>query len=146
MYRLLMLGLLLLSCSLPLHAADHQLDLSGGWIRLLPAHLPAGGYFTLHNRSGEPLKLTGATSPAYGSVMLHHSMESSGQSHMMHVDSVTVPAHGTLSFTPGGYHLMLMQPKTSLKVGGKVDVTLSFSDGEKLTASFTLKPAGASGP
>lgn len=144
--RLFILGLLVLPCSLPLHAATSKLDLSGGWIRLLPAKLPAGGYFTLHNHSDQSVKLIAATSPAYGDVMLHHSAESNGQSHMMKVESVVVPAHGTLKFAPGGYHLMLMQPKTSLKVGDEVNITLRFNDGEKLTAPFKLRPAGASGP
>lgn len=144
--RLFILGLLALPCSLPLHAATNKLDLSGGWIRLLPGYLPAGGYFTLHNHSDHSVKLIKAASPDYGNVMLHHSVESNGQSHMVKVNSVTVPAHGTLEFAPGGYHLMLMQPKASLKAGGKVDITLRFNDGEKLTAPFKLRPASASGP
>lgn len=144
--RLFMLGLLALPCSLPLQAATSPLDLSGGWIRLLPGQLPAGGYFTLHNSSDHPVRLVGATSPDYGNVMLHHSAESGGQSRMVMVDSVPVPAHGTLKFAPGGYHLMLTQPKTTLKAGGKVPVTLRFNDGETLTAPFALRPADANSP
>ncbi len=140
---LLLCGLL---GSLPLHAAGHTLSLSGGWVRLLPGSLPAGGYFVLHNDGDRPLKLTGAAGRDYGQVMLHRSVESNGQSQMRQVDSVTLPAHGTLRFAPGGYHLMLMQPKTPLKVGNKVAITLRFSDGETLTAPFALRPAGASGP
>lgn len=144
--RLFLLGLSALLTALPAHAADPSLAVSGAWIRLLPGTLPAGGYFTVKNSTGRARELTGASSPAYGHVMLHHSTQSGGQSHMVMVDSVTVPAHGTLSFAPGGYHLMLMQPKGGLKVGGSVTIMLHFKNGTTLTVPFKLQAAGASGP
>ena len=46
--------------------------------------------------------------------MLHQSKEENGVEKMLPVKSVPVPAHGTLSFAPGGYHLMCMQPQASM--------------------------------
>jgi copper(I)-binding protein len=76
--------------------------------------------------------------------MLHQSVEKGGQDQMMMVAQVTVPAHGSVSFAPAGYHLMCMQPSPSMKVGGSVPVTLHFADAGTLTASFPVK--GARGP
>ena len=42
-------------------------------------------------------------------------------------------------FTPGGFHLMCEQPK--MKVGGKVAVSLSLSDGSAINVSFDVKDA-----
>jgi copper(I)-binding protein len=58
------------------------------------------------------------------------------------VKSLKVPAHGTLSFQPGGYHLMCMKPQSSMKIGASVPVTLKFADGKTLTASFPVKGPG----
>ena len=73
-------------------------------MRALPAHLPAAGYFTLHNAGKDPLALTAASSPACGMLMLHKSTQSGGMGSMEDVASVPVPAGGDIKFAPGGYH------------------------------------------
>ena len=110
-------------------------------MRVLLASRPAGGYFTLDNNAAEPLILTGAASPGCGSLMLHRSMNSGGTDSMAAVDHVSVPAHGSISFAPGGYHLMCMQPAATLRPGGTIPVTLTFDGGGKLTANFTVEGA-----
>ncbi len=113
---------------------------SDGWIRALPGDNPAGGYFTLHNPDKTPLVLTGISSPACGTAMLHMTHEMGGMVHMMMVDNVTVPAGGTFHFAPGGYHVMCMAPK-GLKPGTNVAVTLKFADGSQVIANFAVKTA-----
>lgn len=123
----------------PALAAD--VTVGDGWFRALPAGLPAGGYFTLHNNTGKDIALTGASSPACGMVMLHMSMNMGGTSSMMDVNSVAVPAHGEVAFKPGGYHLMCMHPAGAMKPGAKVGVTLEFAGGTKADAMFAVKDA-----
>ncbi len=60
---------------------------------------------------------------------------------MVHVDSVPVPAHGSVAFKPGGYHLMCMKPKPAMKPGATVSVSLEFADGTKTVANFAVKDA-----
>jgi periplasmic copper chaperone A len=112
-----------------------------GWIRALPAAIPSGGYFTLENKSGKAVTLTGAASPACGMLMLHKSDDKGGMSSMTDVAEVPVPAGGSVSFTPGSYHLMCMNTKPSLKPGASVPVTLAFKSGEKLTVNFAVRNA-----
>ncbi|MDE2181597.1 MAG: copper chaperone PCu(A)C [Alphaproteobacteria bacterium] len=111
------------------------------WFRSLPAGLPAGGYFTLHNVGHSTLTLTGATSSACGMIMLHKSSDKEGMSSMEEVSQVNVAPGATLKFAPGGYHLMCMDPKPSLKPGKSVDVSLLFADGTKLEVAFTVRNA-----
>ena len=106
------------------------------WMRYLLPNLPAGGYVTLTNGGNADAVITAAASPACGMLMLHKSVDSSGMAMMMDVPSVTVPAHGSVSFTPGGYHLMCMQP--SMKIGDKVPVTLTFQDGTILPLTMPV--------
>lgn len=119
-------------------AASEPVTVSGAWIRLLPTDVPLAGYFTLHNDTDAPVKLTGATSPAFKRIALHHSMSENGMDKMKPVRDVTVPAGGELQFAPGGYHLMMWR-NASLSIGDRVGVTLQFSDGHSVTTHFTVK-------
>ena len=121
----------------PALAAD--VTVSGAWFRALPAGLPAGGYFTVHNNTDKDIALTGASSAACGTVMLHRSMNMGGMEQMKMVKSVTVPAHGEIAFKPGDYHLMCMKPKPEMTPGGSVSVTLEFAGGSKVKAGFAVK-------
>ena len=49
-------------------------------------------------------------SPACGMLMLHRSANVGGMESMMMVESMDVPAGGTIAFAPGGYHLMCTSP------------------------------------
>lgn len=123
----------------PAFAAD--VEVSGAWMRALPAKLPAAGYFTLHNKGKTAVTLTGAETDACGMAMLHRSMQNGGTSSMQDVDSVVVPAGGTIEFAQGGYHLMCMDPTPALKPGAKIAVTLVFAGGAKVTSDFAVKNA-----
>lgn len=116
------------------------------WIRWLPARLPAAGYAVIRNVGDEPLRLTGARSPDYGMVMLHHSRLAHGDSTMEMVDSLDIPAHGSVELAPGGYHLMLSQPTHAIKPGDHVKVTFEFAGSGELQVDFPVRPANASGP
>jgi copper(I)-binding protein len=125
------------------HGEDNGLAVSDGWMRMIIPSRPAAGYFTLRNNGAKDRVLTGASSPACGTVMLHRSVTADGAEKMEMVDKVTVPAHGTLQFAPHGYHLMCMKPSPAMEPGKDVPVTLRFLDGSALTTAFKVK--GASG-
>lgn len=125
---------------LPAHAAPNA-AVTDGWFRALPSNLPAGGYFTLHNKGSSTLTLNGAASQACGMLMLHRSTEMGGMSHMEDVSSVDVPPGGEVKFAPGGYHLMCMNPAAEMKPGGTVKVTLKFANGETLESDFAVRNA-----
>ncbi len=122
-------------------AQGSEVKVSDAWLRALPAGLPAGGYFTLHNNTGKALTLTGASSAACGMLMLHKSDDMGGMMHMEDVTKVEVPAGGTIKFAPGGYHLMCMEPSADIKPGGKVRITLGFSDGSRVETPFAVRSA-----
>jgi len=112
---------------------------SNCWVRLLPGNLPSGAYFDVTNTSSNAIDLQRVDSDAFGMAMLHRTQSNGGTSTMEMVKSATVPANGTLKFAPGGYHVMLEQPKHPLKVGSTIALTFSFSDGEKTTAQCAVK-------
>ena len=127
-----------------------SVTVTNAWIRELPANLPAAGYFTLHNDAKTPIALTGASSPACGSLAMHETRTAGaagsmggmgGMSSMREVARVDVPPGGTIRFEPGGFHLMCMEPKPAIKPGNEIAVTLDFSDGTNITAEFAVRTA-----
>jgi len=138
---LLLAGLL---CAGAAHATQAaHVHATDAWIRVMPANLPAGGYVSLRNNGDQPAVLDGASSAAYGSVMLHQSSTDTGMGRMRMVDSLTVPAHGQVALAPGGYHFMLMDAGKPVQPGQTVQVVLHFADGSTLVTDFLAKPANA---
>ena len=108
-----------------------------GWFRALPPSVPSGGYFTLRNTGTKPLTLTDVETPACGMVMMHKSSNGG----MEHVMSLEVAAGETVTFAPGGYHLMCMDTKPALKPGARVPVTFHFAGNQDVTATFDVRNA-----
>ncbi len=125
----------------PAAAAETGVTLADGYIRTIIPARPAAGYFTLTNGGDTAASLVGASSPGCGSVMLHQTVSSNGQETMVAVKSVEVPPHGSVSFAPGGYHLMCMKPAATLKPGTSVAMSLRFADGGTLSADFPVRGA-----
>lgn len=120
-------------------------------------------YLTIENTSGTVDKLFSASVPQSfakgasihemvmgdGTTATTMAMDSSssttagsGSSSMMsmkEVSSVTIPANGTVTFEPGGYHIMLTGLAAPLKNGQKFDVNLGFLNGGVIKVTATVK-------
>jgi copper(I)-binding protein len=137
-----LLGLLGGTRSLPAERAA-TLQITNAWIRWLPANLPSAGYMTLTNTGSLPRVLVGASSPDFAELSFHETRVEGGVSEMAAVNSISIRPQTSVRFTPGGYHIMLMSPKQSLRAGDKVPITLRFTDGQTLNALFEVRAAGA---
>jgi copper(I)-binding protein len=111
------------------------------WIRWLPGDLPAAGYATITNLGDAPLTLLGVSSRDYGSVMFHRTRLERGMETMLPLDSLAVPPRSSVSFAPGGNHLMLMQPLHAIAPGDRLILTLHFSAGPDLEVPFEVRRA-----
>lgn len=127
-------------------ARSEPVRVQQAWIRWLPANLPAGGYLTLTNLTDHALALVSATSPDYGSVGLHRTLNRNGTSSMVPVARIDLAPHARVDFAALGYHLMLMQPRVPVAPGDHVPVTLHFADGRSFTANFEVLKPSATGP
>ncbi|MGP6158105.1 MAG: copper chaperone PCu(A)C [Vulcanimicrobiaceae bacterium] len=132
-------------------ADPNNITVARAWSR--PASDTGVVYVTIHNAGVRSDRLLGAASPVARHVELHesveHSMQSSmpgmgmtGMSLMREVSSVTVPAHGTVTFKPGGYHVMLVGLTHPLIAGETFPVRFRFAGAGEVTATATVRGAG----
>lgn len=131
---------LLLAVALPVRA-EPTLDVQDAWIRHMIGDRPMAGYLVMSNKSDKDQRLVGASSTAFGAVHIHETVETEGTMSMRPVESVDVPAGGSIEFRPGGHHLMLMQRQEDIEVGDEVTIVLEFEDGRSRSVVFTVKPA-----
>ena len=122
--------------------AAPSVSVTNARIRLLPGNLPLAGYFDLVNQGKEPLTLIAVSSPAFKMVHMHLSMEQGGKSKMVKIEAIELNPGETVNFSPGGYHLMLMERVQPLHVGDGVPMTLQFSGQQALQVMFEVRKAG----
>jgi copper(I)-binding protein len=115
-------------------AKTNTIVVSAPWSR--PAVGTGVVYFTVANPSATPDRLIGATSPVAGAVEIHESTETMGSMNgmamggtasMHRVAFVSVPAHATVQFAPGGYHIMLIGLHHDLHANQTFPLRLHFS-------------------
>jgi copper(I)-binding protein len=113
---------------------------SGAWVRPPQGvELPGAGYFVVTGGSQADALLS-ASSPVAGSVEIHEtSTDASGMTGMHPISRLEVPAGATVTFKPGGYHLMLMGVTGTLTVGGTVQIDLTFEKAGKISVQAEVR-------
>ena len=125
-----------------------DLAISDAWTRATPPGAPtAGGYLTITNKGSAPDTLTGASTPIAQAGELHLMAMKDGVMTMRAVEGgIAIPAGGSVTLAPDGFHIMFVTLKIPLKVGGTIPVTLTFAKAGSVTAAFQVLPIGSSGP
>lgn len=135
----------LLAFSLPSFAHEYkvgELLVEHPWSRELPVDIPGGAaYFTVHNQGGQTDRLVGVSSPRAQKCDLHSQASSNGMMDMQHTSSVDIPAHGEVTFQPGGNHVMLSGLDKPLKAGEQFPLTLEFEKAGKVEVQVNVKTA-----
>jgi periplasmic copper chaperone A len=135
----IILGLIMSFGSAQLSAVESKMNISHAWVKEAPPSAAVlAGYLDLQNQSPQAQTLIGARSSDFKSVMLHQTVSKGGMAHMNHLTQIEIKAGSTLQFTPGGYHLMLMNPKKTLQQGDQVEVLLEFQRGLVLPVKFKV--------
>jgi copper(I)-binding protein len=116
------------------------------WLRpSVQGQATTGAYMTL--TAAEPLTLIGASSPAAGRVELHQMQMQGDVMRMRAVDTLVLAPNKPVQLAPGGYHFMVMQPKTPFRIGTQVPLTLRFRDAKGTERTVDLSvPVAISAP
>lgn len=145
--------------------AAEGIEVSGAWARTSPAKVTAGAvYMVIENGGSEDDSLLEAkvdpsiakeaqlheTKAAEGgdsqmgmSTIVADDMTTTtaagGMMTMKEVDEIPVPAGGSVSLEPGGYHVMLMELAEPLVVGSKIEVTLTFEKAGEIVVEADVR-------
>ena len=110
------------------------------WIRETPPGVAMmAAYMALRNNTSRSRVLVAASSSVFETVMIHRSIVKDGMASMEHAPQVELSPNASLLFAPGGYHLMLLNPKRTLRAGDRVDIYLEFRGGLVLPVAFEVR-------
>lgn len=122
---------------------NSNITLVSGWIRETPPGAQnAAAFLALHNNSATTKHILAIQcSDAAARCELHeHLHTTNGSMRMEKVSTpLAVPSNSTLTFAPGGYHIMLFDIKTPLRAGTQVKLIFVFDDQSTLAVQLPVK-------
>ena len=129
--------------ALPLIAAASEeagVSVRDAWVRESPPGVAMmAGYMALRNNTSRSQVLVAASSSGFETVMIHRTIVKDGMAGIEHAPQIELSPNASLLFAPGGYHLMLLNPKRTLRAGNRVDVNLEFRGGLVLPVAFEVR-------
>jgi copper(I)-binding protein len=110
------------------------------WVREAPPGMTMmAGYMALRNNTSRPQVLVAASSSDFESVTIHRTVAKDGMAGMVDASQIELKPSASLIFAPGGYHLMLMNPKRTLRAGDPVVINLEFRGGLDIPVAFQVR-------
>jgi hypothetical protein len=126
-HRILTFALLALSATTGF-AAD--IEIKAPWVRgTVAGQTATGAFMEVTSKAGATL--VGAASPVAGVTEIHEMKMDGGVMKMRAVARLDLPAGKPVILGPGGYHVMLMNLKQTIKPGDSVPLTLQFEGKDK---------------
>lgn len=143
---LAVLPLLLPSVALAAEIRAGDLVLTDGWTRAAGANGVGAGYLTIRNTGTVPDRLLNATAGIARSVELHTHVRDGEVMRMRQVTEIPIAPGETVTFQPGGLHVMLIGLTEALRQGASVPLTLRFERAGVVELPLAVQAAGARGP
>jgi copper(I)-binding protein len=119
-------------------AAQAQVSVDAPWVRgTVEGQNATGAYMEL--KSEKDLTLLGVTSPIAKTVELHNMEMKDGLMKMQAVEKLALPAGKVVKLAPGGYHVMLIDLKQTLRNGDSVPLQLTLEDAAHKKQTLEVK-------
>lgn len=107
-------------------------------VETAPTAMAGAGFLTITNNGTSDDALIGVIAD-FPSVQLHTTEFEDDIARMVHLDRVPVPAGETVSFAPGGMHVMFMGLQGNpLTLGDTVPATLVFEQAGEVPVTFDI--------
>jgi hypothetical protein len=117
--------------------AAQSVEVKGAWIRGTVSGQKGTGAF-MELTSKRAARLMAAASPAAGIVEIHSMKMEGGVMKMFAVNGVDLPANQAVKLAPGGFHIMMLDLKQTLKAGDRVPLKLTFEMADKTRETLDL--------
>jgi periplasmic copper chaperone A len=119
-------------------AALAQTTVKDPWVRgTVPQQKATGMFAQITSAKGG--KLVSASSPVAGVVEIHEMSMEGNVMKMRAIPGLDLPAGKAVELKPGGYHVMLMDLKQTIKAGDTVPVTLVVEGADKKRETIEVK-------
>ena len=137
MHLLLIFLIALISCG---QASAEGIEIKNAWIRETPPGTDVAALYMEIVNSGPSDRIISIETPVSRTVEFHNTVVSEdGTGKMVRLESPEVPAKGTLSFLPGGKHIMLIGLNEIPKKGGTHEVIIVFENTGKKSVTAEVK-------
>ena len=114
-----------------------ELQVSGAYVRgLPPGQSVTAAFMQLRNTGPDKVLITAGATSAAERVELHAHRHNGDLMRMERLDSICIAAGERFDFSPGGYHLMLVNLRKPLRDGDKIELQLY--SGEQLLTELVL--------
>jgi len=127
-------------------AQAQTVEVRDAWVRTtVQGQKGTGAFMKLTAPNGATL--VSASTPVAGVAEVHEMKMEGDVMRMRALPGLELPAGKTVELTPGGFHVMLMDLKTTLPKDSTVPLTLVFKDAKGVQSKVELKvPVATSAP
>lgn len=108
----------------------------------MPGMSTAAVYLTMTNTGSDAVSVTGVQTPVAETAMLHETVMENQMMRMKHLHKLELAPGETVTFAPGGKHIMLTGVSSHLEQGQSLEVTFSYADGSTQTISAHIGGMG----
>lgn len=119
-----------------------ELSIEQPWAAPTPAGVDvSAGYLVIHNRTSSDDRLLGVTSPRAERVEVHEMTMDGAVMQMRPVESPTIAAGQSLTFGPGGMHLMFNGVAEPFAEGQQIPIQLTFEHAGAIDVTLPVRAA-----
>ncbi|MCO4799005.1 MAG: copper chaperone PCu(A)C [Colwelliaceae bacterium] len=131
---------LIVSVFLSTSTLAKDLSVEHGYLRAtIPGTSVSSAYMEITNKTNNDLVLIGASSNISNRIEIHEHIMSDEMMRMRQRESLMIPANDHVVLQPSGYHLMIFNLNTPLKVDDKVELTLHFSENKDMIITLPVE-------
>ncbi|OGO54847.1 MAG: hypothetical protein A2V85_16840 [Chloroflexi bacterium RBG_16_72_14] len=137
----MVLALALAGCSSAASPSAGAMVVTGAWARTsMGTEMAGAAYMTITNETGRADALISVATDAAANPEIHQTTEdASGMMGMHPVERLDIPAGGTVTLEPGGFHIMLINLTGELVAGSTIELTLTFEQAGEVTVSAEVR-------
>ena len=137
----LSLALALAACSSAASPSAGAMVVTDAWARTsMGMDMAGAAYMTITNETGQADALIGVATTAAANPEIHETTaDASGMMGMHPVERLNIPAGGTVTLEPGGFHVMLINLTGELVAGSTIELTLTFEKAGAVTVTAEVR-------
>lgn len=115
------------------------ITVSDSWVR--PGIDPTAIYLTISNSGSQTVTLTGVDASWADEIAMHETVNDDGFLMMVHMPSISILAGSSVTFEPGGMHLMAQDVHNTISEGDTLELALLTADGTRISFSAVARGA-----